>query len=114
MKKLPLYSDHVLKLLRLGWKSYVCVFCGLNAKKLASNLKHDEVILKGVLPVCLEPWSNPLDFHWPVKGLDVFIFDTGSSDDNYLNDLAYALSQYRAQKIYCVTPDYDIFQFEKD
>jgi hypothetical protein len=104
--KLPPFGHRVVKSIQDGYTNDIYLFCGINAWKKAKAFDVSRPTL------CLPPWLDPLQFNWPVQNTDVLIFDTSGADDDYLNDIAYALSTSHARTIRCVTHEFNLIRFE--
>lgn len=63
--------------------------------------------------IYLPPYECPSMYEWPVKSCDVLIWDTGWCEEGYLNDLAYYLYQFDANIVRCLTPEFQLFKFNK-
>lgn len=110
-KKLPPFGKPLYALLKKDFRPHndVRLFIGNKAwdKGKGFSISYPNSTL--ILP----PWDNPLSYFWPVTGCNVIIFDTGYAENTYLDDLAFALYQGGADKVRCVTSNYEFFNFEK-
>lgn len=88
----------------------VYVFSGLRAweKTAGFQMCHPGRAL------CLPPWLDPYEFHWPVMDCSVLVHDTLGSDLEYIDCMAEAAFRDGAASVHFIQQDFNCIKYDKE
>lgn len=109
MKSLPPYGAPLAIAIAQGkvTSNDIYLFCGWRAWHKSTAFHRSRPVL------CLPPWEWPTQYKWPVRYCPVLIFDTGGSEQEYLDQLASTLYYHGASNIRVVSPDFELCCYTK-
>lgn len=110
--KIPPYGHALHSLQKQGLKpsNDVYIFAGLRAWTKAENFsqRYPERVL------CMPPWRDPGEYHWPVKQCAILIIDTLSCDTEYIDLIAVNAFREGATAIRAISQNFLLTIYDKE
>ena len=111
-KKIPPFGKKLADLQAEGLRPFGSIFLiiGITAWQHGKAKAISYPLRTLILPA----YECPFSYFWPVKECDVLILDYGYPELDYIDELAYALYEYKAEIVRYLSPDEKLTVFYKE
>jgi hypothetical protein len=110
--KLPPYSKYLydLQLKNQCPTNSVYLYIGKNAWNKASSF----IKCAPDRTIALPAWHSAFSYYWPVQECDMLIWDTSFAEEDYIQELAECLYEYRANIVRYMSSDFIMSVYYKE
>ncbi len=112
MKKTPPYGKTLDNLIKSGFRpnNTINLFIGPKSWEKGQSFS----VMFPTRTLILPAWLPASDYYWPVTGCDILMFDTGFSNEEYVEELASVLYQHEADIVRFIDSNNELTVYHKE